>query len=1035
MSNNIQQLIDALIEHWRFWNVHEQFYLTQLAPSLVADSTKGDEVERDILDKLKRLLNESEWNALPQLIADRRQDIRRENEKERARQQAESRAREEAARIAAEKRERERRIVALKLREEARERARQEGLLRREKARREEQLRQETARREALLKQLRNLLVSDYVRAEKFYKEECSQVISAGEFHQERIVFVRSWLAKNAGGKRAHSADDEQLAAIATVNGNVLVTARAGSGKTMTLVYRAFFLIKHCGVTPNEMLLLAFNRRAALEMRRRLLALFDQTAESAVSEEIKRRQSAQGHSRSRSRRDGIEAQVVDAVAEARNIRLPHVMTFHALAYAIVHPEEPILYDDSEGGSLSHSQALQFVVDDHLAMPEYRKKFRKLMLAHFRADWYRIVEGCYEQSKEEFLRIRRSLQTESLGGDYVKSYGEKVIADFLFENDIAYKYERNHWWNGINYRPDFTIFSTPKSGLIIEYFGLKGDADYDEMSVNKRLYWKEKKEWSLIEFSPRDITKGTLESFRSQLRHELEAHDIRCKALSEDEIWHRVRERAVDRFSSTMKDFVARCRNRSLTPSDLRSLIDNHRAISNVEEIFLELSHTLYSAFLTRLAQTGEDDFDGLMQRAAASVDSGRFSFERKSGSGNLSKLRHVFIDEFQDFSDLFYRLLSAVFKSNPSVELFCVGDDWQAINGFAGSDLRFFQNFEKYVGTPRYFNISTNYRSHRAIVSIGNALMDGFGIKAQAHRSESGTVLLADLQEFEPFLTEKQRHRDDAITPAVLRVVNRALGDGLDVVLLCRRNWLPWFVNYQEVDIGRARGLDGYLELLRSFFPKGLKERITISTAHKYKGLERAVVIVLDAVASCYPLIHPNWVFSRILGDSPETIVLEERRLFYVALTRAIESLVIFTDQGSKSPFLADLERKQVARKISWDEFPPVRGAITRLVVEVGNQVGRGGAATFAIKDSLKAAGYQWQNKGWPSWVKSYPAEGFSVKALESELWAAEADGIEVRILDDTESVIAQYSIDGGNWLCRLDQLGSLNLGMVKHDA
>ena len=991
-SNSTKQLLDALIEHWLFWDKHEQFYLTQLAPSLVTDSSKGDDVEKAILDKLKRLLNESEWNALPQLINERRQGILREIEIERTRQQAEVR----------------------------------------EKARQKELLHHAKARREALLSQLRDLFANDYLGAEKFYEDECSSVIPADEFQRERTAFVRFWLAKNTGGKRAHSADDEQLAAIATVNGHVQVTARAGSGKTTTLVYRAFFLMKHCGVSPNEMLLLAFNRKAAIEVRRRLLALFDPTAEATVSGEIKRRQSDQRGSRSRSPSDGIEAQVVDAVATERKVQLPHVMTFHALAYAIVHPEERMLYDDSEREGLGLSQAFQFVVDDHLQMPEWRGKIRELMLAHFRGDWDQIVEGCYDQTKEELLRFRRSLPTESLGGDLLKSYGEKALADFLFEHDVAYKYERNHWWSGINYRPDFTIFRTPQSGVIVEYFGLKGDADYDEMSEHKRRYWEGKQGWSLIEFSPLDITKGTLESFRARLRRELEDKDIRCEPLSEDEIWHRLRERAIDRFTSAMVGFVGRCRKRSLTPSDLRTLIDSYTSLSSVEEMFLELGHTLYSAYLARLAATGEDDFDGLVQRAAATVDAGSALFERKTGGGDLSKLRHIFIDEFQDFSDLFYRLLSAIFKSNSSVELFCVGDDWQAINGFAGSDLRFFENFEEYVGTAQRLNISTNYRSHRAIVSIGNELMNGFGVKAQAHRTEPGRVLLADLQEFEPSMTEMQRHSGDAITPAVLRVVNRALKDGLDVVLLCRRNGLPWFVNYQESDISWGRGLDRYLELLRSFFSKGLKERLTISTAHKYKGLEKPMVIVLDAVARSYPLIHPDWVFSRIFGDSPETIAREERRLFYVALTRAIDSLVIFTEQRRKSPFLEDLECKQVVGKISWNEFPPVRGATTRVVVKVGNQDGKSGTPTYAIKDYLKAAGYQWQNKGWPAWAKSYPAEAFAVNALESELWAAEADGIEVRILDDMESVIASYSIDGGNWRCLFDQLDSLNLGVVK---
>ena len=991
-SNSTLQLLDSLIEHWRFWDSYEEFYLTQLAPSLVADSSKGDDIERDILDKLKELLSDSEWKDLPNLIAKRRQGILKEIESERARRLA-----------------------------EAQESARQEALLKQLERIRQQEEAEKKARREEWLKKLRDFFSTDYLAAEAFYQDTCAQFITRDDFQRERTTFIRSWLLKNTGIKQENIPDDEQLAAVATLNKRVQVTARAGSGKTTTLVYRAFFLIKHCGVSPNEMLLLAFNKKAALEIRRKLLALFDPEAELSISRAIESRKRNRTGSRQRNQHSEIEDKAVEYFAAERNICLPHVMTFHALAYAIVHPEEPILSDDPEDGSLALSRTLQFVVDDHLQVPEYKEKIRELMLAHFREDWDRIVEGCYDQSQEELLSFRRSLPRESLGGDYLKSYGEKVIADFLFEHGIEYKYERNHWWDDVNYRPDFTIFSTPERGVIIEYFGLAGDEDYDEMSEAKRQYWSEKQDWSLIEFSPRDITEGGLERFRQRLRRELEANGICCEPLSEDEIWHRIRVRTIDRFTRTMVGFIKRCRKRSLTPPSLRALIDSYRPLSTVEERFLELSHLFYSAYLSRLAATGEDDFDGLMQRAAASIESGSVLFKRKSEGGDLSKLRHIFIDEFQDFSDLFYRLLSAIFKFNRSVDLFCVGDDWQAINGFAGSDLRFFENFEEYVGAARHLTISTNYRSRSAIVAIGNALMEGFGVKALAHKPEPGRVLLCDLQEFRPSLLEKQRHPGDDITPAVLRVVNRALADGSDVVLLCRRNGLPWFVSYEGSGINWAPGLDRYLELLRSYFPERIRKRITISTAHKYKGLQKPWVIVLDAVDRSYPLIHPDWIFSRILGDSLETISREERRLFYVALTRASDSLVIFTEQRSKSPFLEDLERKQVVSRISWDKFPPKRGDSTRLVVKIGNQDGRGVAPTFAIKDYLKAAGYQWQNRGWPAWAKSFPAEGFAVNALESEIWASEADGVEVRILDESDSEIARYSIDDGNWDCRFE--------------
>jgi DNA helicase-4 len=889
-------------------------------------------------------------------------------------------------------------------------------------------LRQTEAKRNAFLQELNRQLEFSFLDVDSFFREFCSNLVSPVDFEQEKISFVKAWVATHSPigtSGETRRPDDEQARAIAAVHGHVQIVARAGSGKTTTLVNRTLFLLKHCGIAPHEMLLLAFNRKAALEIRRRLLALLCDGAEAAISADIDRRvREISKHKKIDW--DEIESNAVDSVATKLKITLPHVMTFHALAYAVVHPEESLLYNGAEGEAQGLSRVFQQVIDDHLQSPAFKEQIRELMLAHFREDWDRIVEGCYDQSKEELLRFRRSLPRESLGGEYVKSFGEKVIADFLFEHDITYKYERNHWWSGINYRPDFTIFQTPKSGTIIEYFGLKGDADYDEMSEKKRGYWDGKEDWTLIEFSPGDIMGAGVDSFLKELKSSLEEQGISCVRLSEDEIWHRVRDRAIDRFTAATVGFIGRCRKQSLSPAELRSLIEHYSPVSAVEKMFLNLAHGLYVAYLDRLCATGEEDFDGLMQRSAHAIESGQTLFSRKSGSGDLAMLRYVCIDEFQDFSDLFYRLLTSIRKQNPKIELFCVGDDWQAINGFAGSDLKYFENFTHYIGASRRLYISTNYRSSSAIVAVGNALMDELGKPAIAHKQSAGKVLVSDLNEFEPSLLEKQRHPGDIITPAVLRLASKALADGLDVVLLCRRNAIPWFVNYQDQDGVDGRGLARYLDLIHSFFPKGLKERVSISTAHKYKGLEKPMVIVLDAIARSYPLIHPDWAFSRVLGDSPEKITREERRLLYVALTRAVEKLVVITDGRSKSPFLEELERRQPFRAIDWKEYPSVRGKTTRLTVKVGNQNQRGGAPTFAIKDLLKAGGYQWQSTNWPGWAKSFPAEGFGIEIIQNELWAQPADGIEVRVLDDTDTLAAHYLVDAARWLCLTDQLATL---------
>lgn len=882
-------------------------------------------------------------------------------------------------------------------------------------------------RYKAAIAAIRDAFKDDFINADEEYDGEPSNYIGRKEYEEEKIVFVRSWLKDNLPKSNAGSQqlpDTEQLHAIAAVNGHVQVIARAGSGKTATLVIRAYFMMKHCRVDPSTMLLLAFNRNAANEIRRRLLLLLEPRAEISIKTEIEKRGKKVQAGR-RANWGEVEAEAVDSVAKSFQVALPHVMTFHALAYAIVHPEESLLYNGAEGESQGLSKAFQQVIDDFLQNAEFKHRIRELMLAHFREDWDRIVSGRYDQTKYELLKYRRSLPRESIGGNYVKSYGEKVIADFLFEHDIAYKYERNHWWGEVNYRPDFTIFKTPRSGVIIEYFGLAGDPDYDEMSSEKRRYWRSKPDWDLIEFSPADFRKNGVEGFIDQLRGSLQEHGLVFNRLSEDEIWLRVRDRAIDRFTNAAVGFVGRCRKQSISPQDLDSLIDAYKPLSPVESIFLDLVHDLYAAYLDRLVATGEEDFDGLLQRAASAVSSGRTRFERKTGGGDLRKICYAFVDEFQDFSDLFYRLLQSIRQENPEIQLFCVGDDWQAINGFAGSDLRFFSDFERWIGKFKKLHISTNYRSFRSVVDVGNALMRGNGKPAVAHSKEAGSVFLVDAAQFEPALIEKQRHPGDVITPIVSRIASKALIEGKEVVLLCRRNGMPWFINFLEHEQG-GKGLSGYLELVRAFFSKDIAEGISISTAHKYKGLEKPVVIIMDAVARSYPLIHPDWAFSRILGDGPDRIAREERRLLYVALTRAIDELFIVTERQSYSPFIEEVAKTMRLAKIDWSEFPAVRSKSMRLLVQVGNQEGRGVSPTFAIKDQLKASGYQWQSIGPTGWIKGFQANGFDISRIQGEVWASAADGIEVRILDESECVVARYVVDAGTWVCALDNLASV---------
>lgn len=609
---------------------------------------------------------------------------------------------------------------------------------------------------------------------------------------------------------------------------------------------------------------------------------------------------------------------------------------------------------------------------------------------------------------EFLEARRALPRETLQGEFVKSYGEKLIANTLFENSVEYKYERNFRWNGSNYRPDFTL---PANRVVIEYFGLQGDPDYDERSEEKREFWSRKGDWTLLEFTPGDIAQGGPQAFQEQLLSALHDRGVATLARTEEEIWQLVRSRAIDGFTKAMRIFVGRCRKRNLDDEALRLLLDATQPSSRAEELFGALGRSIYQGYLRRLKSREKEDFDGLMWRAIEEVRKGHTRFQRRGGKeqGDLRRIRFVHIDEFQDFSQMFYELIVGIRNWNPGMGLFCVGDDWQAINGFAGSELRFVSDFDALFRQTSSLEIATNYRSGSNVVDAGNALMRGRGPGARADRGskEAGRVLVGRMNEFSPTGAEQARHQGDEITPALLRVLQSLLLRHNRVAILARRRAVPWYVNYLASPNGNEDGLDRFLRHLRRFFSTEDGERFIASTVHSFKGQEEDGIVVLDAVLRSFPLIHPNWIFFRAFGDHPDALLDEERRLFYVAVTRARSSLVLLTDELAESPFLKDVESSLEVEELDWSDLTPVAvGAKELAEVRVFN--------AYKVREQLKGLGFRFKHQpsGDHFWWRSVPKKGFDAESLLRQPWAQ--PGLRVEVLSERQEILFERTIRAG---------------------
>ncbi|WP_342841635.1 UvrD-helicase domain-containing protein [Candidatus Lucifugimonas marina] len=845
---------------------------------------------------------------------------------------------------------------------------------------------------------------TDYVSAHATYQKAYSEIVSVEDFDEEKRLVIEEWIqSQNEPGTEV---DADQALAIGDLSGTTLVTARAGSGKTTTLVNRALFLQQRCGIQPEEILILAFNRKAVLEIKQRLVTRTHRQVERYLKLLKSKR-------RTLFRADQITAdnQDIDAAAAKFNISLPHVLTFHSLAYALVHPEQSVLVDgDSDQ---AQSRAVQRIIDDHLQQPFWRGQIREAMLSHFRESWDLIIEGGYLKDQEDLLAYRRSLPRVSMKGEAAKSHGEKIIADFLFEHDVNYTYERNFMWNGINYRPDFTIFNNDGKDLVIEYFGMEGDLEYDQMSNAKREFWKSRPEFNFAELAPTTLRVEGVDGFRRQLKSVLNSHGVKCERLSEDQIWERIRDRAIDRFSESVKQFIGRARKKGLTSNQLSSQILSHSPLAEAEKRYLDVAGQIYKSYLEFLNATGEDDFDGLMLNASKQVLEGKLTFERRKRHGNLGALQHILIDEYQDFSEPFLRLVKAIKDQKQAASLFLVGDDWQAINGFAGSELRFFLNADQYFERTNRLNVVTNYRSQENIVRAANRIMSGLGTPGLARKNASELIGIADLSTFTPTPLEYERHQRDIRTAMVLRMVSKFLRTNQNIVLLCRRGFVPRFGN----PTGGKSTLESYLDFLRSHFPERQRNRISISTVHGYKGLESDNVIVLDAYSSSYPLIHPDWIFGRIFGDDLESVIDEERRLFYVALTRAESGLMFVCESQDMSPFVSELINTSYVTSANWVNFPAFKYEDGSIGIFIGPQMASDRSVTYELREELKASGYRWTTTGWQSWFKSKQSTEFDIEKIKAEPWVDRAVGVELRVVDGNEKIIEVHHIDEGSWV------------------
>lgn len=641
----------------------------------------------------------------------------------------------------------------------------------------------------------------------------------------------------------AYPLDQQQREAVVSLEDNVLVISSAGSGKTMTTVGKVRYLIDVQHVPAERILLITFTRKAAESLSERL-----------------------GEKKLKCR------------------------TFHKLALDIIGEatgEKPTITPPDFSVQVYHKLS-QENPDFKAAIADYIIRSRYTM-----RDQYEYM------SMQDYMQDRQKHGIQAFFKDmdgrpvFCKSDEESKICDFLGSRGIKFRYEEKYEFNTVDadyrqYCPDFSIYIDGPDGqfkrVYLEHFAVN---EYercpsffsaeDEFKYKQGILWKrqlhQQHGTTLLETSSAGFHKGDV--FQVLSKQLLGLGAVFSKATHESVSRELVRQEENILAMLTSFNFLLKSRERSM--EDISRQVGKGPDAVTVHDIIAPF----VAAYQKMEQDNNEVDFTDAIIRATELCN-----------NGHRPDYDYILVDEFQDISMDRYRFLQALRRKSPLTKLFCVGDDWQSIYRFAGSDMALFKQFEKYFGYTKKCLMETTYRFGEPAIAESSKFI--LANPEQAVKNVHSFKLDADTKL--DFLSTDGR---DGVIETVKYLADQIPADK-EILLLGRYGF--------DVSIFKGSELSVHDTKDRVYVTYGQRQ-MNFMTVHQSKGLECDYIILLNCNGGTigFPSqISDSPVLKYVLSEPDAYAFSEERRVFYVGITRAKKHTWVLYDMNNPSPFVKE---------------------------------------------------------------------------------------------------------------------------------
>lgn len=710
------------------------------------------------------------------------------------------------------------------------------------------------------------------------YKELDILVKQWNELYIEKELIKNNDLLNNIDGK---SLDYQQRKAIIVDEDNNLILAGAGSGKTLTISGKVKYLVETKGIDPKEILLISFTKKAANEIDERINNRLGINIKATTFHKL-----------------GL-----DIITKYKGIRLD---VSERLNKSIDGYFKSVIYKDVE--SIDN---LVLFFGYYINVPKNIELFEDLGKYYTYCNSLDFTTLKGKQEIEKYNRNHENiykLDKKTIKGEQVKSIEEVIIANYLYLNGVDYVYEDKYKYKikdkfRKQYRPDFYL---PDYDIYIEHFGINRDykvpwlSSIEEQKYIDGIKWKRELHiengTNLIETYSYYNEEGIL---LEKLKEELDRYNVKFKEVEYYKIYEDIIASKEDKYFKEFRKLIAtfiglfKSNGYTLDGFDIlkkdANKIDN-KFLRERSILFLDVVKSVYINYENELLENEEIDFNDMINEATDIVKNASMEFNYK----------YIIIDEYQDISKSRFNLINEI-KKQTNAKLICVGDDWQSIYRFTGSDIDLFTNFGKYVGYYELLKIEKTYRNSQELIDIaGNYIMK--------NRNQLTKSLKSDKKNNQPIkMICYTDNICNAMDASIDDIVNK-FGINSEITILGRNNF-----DINVLSESNSNGKYRYLKKNEDIIVKCNKYpnlKINYLTVHKSKGFECDNIIILNLENKVFGF--PNQmvddpVLDLVLTESDNFDFAEERRLFYVAITRSRNTTYLLIPKYNSSIFCDEL--------------------------------------------------------------------------------------------------------------------------------